>query len=80
MKERRKYFKRMKVIMMKKKKKKKRKEKIHKKVKMKTLQYVIQNIYLEEYKRIILNHKSYVTKMLELVQEENYYLMNKTYY
>ena len=44
--------------MKKKNKNKKRKEKIHKKVKMKTLQDLIQKLHLEEYKIIILRHKS----------------------
>ena len=71
---------RMKEFMMKKKRNNKKwKKKSHNKVEMKTFQDLIQKFHLEEYKNIIPRHRSLVTKMLESVQGDNYYLMNKPY-
>ena len=71
----RKTYKNMKVFMM---KKNNQRSKIHRKFKN-ILQYMIQKFYLEEYKRIIPRHISSMKKMLESVQGDNYYLMNKPY-
>ena len=71
----RKTFKKMKVFMM---KNKNYRRNIQRKFK-KIFQDLIQKFHLDEYKRIILRHGSSVTKMLESVQGDNYYLMNNPY-